>query len=95
MGPREVAAFVGRVHARLTPRTIAAQCAQVPLKQGPLTVTSQRFVETAHKVGLAVHVWTIDEPMEMTSLLQMGVDGVMTDNTRALKDVFMARGLWY
>jgi glycerophosphoryl diester phosphodiesterase len=95
MGPREVATFVAQVHARRTPRTLAAQCAQVPVKQGPLTVTSQRFVDTAHKVGLAVHVWTIDQPMEMSSLLDMNVDGIMTDNTRALKDVFSARGLWH
>jgi glycerophosphoryl diester phosphodiesterase len=44
-----------------------------------LKVTSPRFVRVAHRAGLAVHVWTIDEADEMRTLIDMGVDGIMTD----------------
>jgi glycerophosphoryl diester phosphodiesterase len=41
-----------------------------------------------------MHVWTIDDPLEIGRLLDMGVDGIMSDDTKALKDVFTARHLW-
>jgi len=68
--------------------------AQVPLSQGPLPVVTRRFIEHSHRHGIAVHVWTIDDPMTMGRLLDMGVDGIMTDDTRALRDVFTSRGIW-
>ena len=71
-----------------------AMAAQVPVKQGPLTVTDTRFVERAHRMGLAVHVWTIDDPAEMHRLLDLGVDGIMTDRPEVLRTVFQERGLW-
>jgi glycerophosphoryl diester phosphodiesterase len=77
-----------------TLRTTKAMAAQVPVKQGPLTVTDQKFVDRAHRLGLAVHVWTIDEPAEMHRLLDLGVDGIMTDRPEVLRTVFQERGLW-
>jgi glycerophosphoryl diester phosphodiesterase len=53
-----------------------------------------RFVETAHARGLEVHVWTIDDPDEMRGLLDLGVDGIMTDRPRVLKQVLVDRGEW-
>jgi glycerophosphoryl diester phosphodiesterase len=52
---------------------------QVPERQGDLVVVDDRFVETAHRHGLAVHVWTVNDADSMERLLQMGVDGIMTD----------------
>jgi glycerophosphoryl diester phosphodiesterase len=72
-----------------------AFAAQVPVRQGRVVVVTKRFVRSAHRRGLAVHVWTIDEPAEMHRLLDLGVDGLMTDRPSVLKDVFVERGLWH
>lgn len=70
------------------------QCAQIPVRQGPITVLSERTVSRARERGYHVHVWTIDEPEEMARLLDMGVDGIMTDRPVVLKDVLGRRGQW-
>ena len=95
MGPKEVAKLVARAtsHLPFTP-TDHALMAQVPVKQGPIPVTTQRFIDVSHELGIQVHVWTIDDPAEIARLLDLGVDGIMSDDTRALRDVFMARGHW-
>jgi glycerophosphoryl diester phosphodiesterase len=67
---------------------------QVPVKQGPITVTDRRFVDAAHARGVVVHVWTIDDPAEMDRLLDLGVDGIMTDRPDVLRDVLARRGQW-
>lgn len=69
-------------------------CAQVPAKVGSLTIVDERFVRTAHEAGLAVHVWTIDDPREMHTLLDLGVDGIMTDRPNRLREVLIQRGQW-
>jgi glycerophosphoryl diester phosphodiesterase len=69
-------------------------CAQVPVKNGKITIVTRRFVEAAEKRGLQVHVWTIDDEAEMQRLLDLGVHGLMTDMPAVLKRVLMARGLW-
>jgi glycerophosphoryl diester phosphodiesterase len=68
---------------------------QVPHQQRGLTVTSPGFVRRAHAAGHQVHVWTIDDPDEMTTLLDRGVDGIFTDRTDLLKDVLQGRGQWW
>ena len=54
---------------------------QVPPRFLGVEVVSPRFVEAAHGAGLAVHVWTIDEPGEMERLCGLGVDGIMETAT--------------
>lgn len=54
----------------------------------------RRAVELAHREGLAVHVWTLDDRRSMATALDLGVDGVMTDEPALLKDELVARGLW-
>ena len=76
------------------PFSTACNAAQVPVKQGPLTVVNQRFVTRAHDRGLKVHVWTIDDPAEMSRLIDLGVDGLMTDRPMVLRDVLMQRKMW-
>ncbi len=70
-----------------------ADCLQVPVAVGRLTVVTARFVARAHRLGLPVHVWTIDESAEMHRLLDLGVDGIMTDRTDLLAEVLAARGI--
>ena len=95
MGPQEVARLVlaSATGIPISPSRHAL-VAQVPVRQGPIPVVTRRSIARAHELGLQVHVWTIDDPLQMSQLLDMGVDGIMTDDTRALKDVFVARNLW-
>ena len=68
--------------------------AQVPTRQGAIPIVDQRFVATAHTAGLHVHVWTIDDEAEIVRLLDLGVDGIMTDRPSLLKKVLEQRGNW-
>mgnify|MGYP000884499468 FL=1 len=89
LGTRRVAAlrFTGRFPA-------SGGAAQVPVRVGKLTVVTPRFIAAAHTRGIHVHVWTIDEPDEMHRLLDLGVDGIMTDRPTVLKQVLVERGSW-
>jgi len=93
LGPKGTArlraASVGLPSGRLP-----AACAQVPVRQGPIPIVDERFVRAAHRRGLQVHVWTIDDETEMEHLLDLGVDGIMTDRPSALKAVLQRRGQW-
>ncbi len=60
-----------------------------------VTLVNERFVRDAHRAGLAVHVWTIDDEAEMDRLLDLGVDGIMTDHPELLRQVFERRGIWH
>ncbi|MFC2556447.1 MAG: glycerophosphodiester phosphodiesterase, partial [Pauljensenia sp.] len=71
-----------------------AIAAQVPMRQGPVRVVDERFVATAHTLGLAVHVWTINTVADVLRLLEVGVDGIITDRPVFLRDFLDARGLW-
>jgi glycerophosphoryl diester phosphodiesterase len=68
--------------------------AQVPITVRGVTVITERFVRSCHRRGLEVHAWTIDDPGEMDRLLDLGVDGIMTDVPATLKDVLIRRGAW-
>jgi len=68
--------------------------AQVPLRYGGVPVADRRLVATAHRAGLAVHVWTVDDEPTMDRLLDMGVDGIMTDRPSVLRSVLERRGAW-
>jgi glycerophosphoryl diester phosphodiesterase len=74
---------------------IPGDCAQVPPRQGRVTLVDRRFVLAAHRRGLQVHVWTIDDIDEMERLIELGVDGIMTDRAAALRDVLVRRGAWH
>jgi glycerophosphoryl diester phosphodiesterase len=64
----------------------------VPTEFQGLTVVDEPFVTAAHGCGLAVHVWTIDEADEMRRLVDLGVDGIMTDRPSVLDGVLQEMG---
>jgi len=95
LGPREVGALKRSTVVGGAPGLPgSAMCVQVPPRLGPLPLVDARFVGRAHDLGLAVHVWTIDAPAEMDRLLDLGVDGVMTDRPEVLREVMTRRGQW-
>jgi glycerophosphoryl diester phosphodiesterase len=67
-----------------------ARCAQVPRQ-----IATRGFIKRAHEVGLDVHVWTLNTRAEMERALDLGADGVMTDNVVLLRDVLAERGQWH
>jgi glycerophosphoryl diester phosphodiesterase len=90
----QVAAVMAYVASRTgrMPR-FHADCLQVPQRWRRFRI-DRRFVNAAHHAGLPVHIWTVDDEAEMAFLLDIGVDGIMTDRPRILKRVLEARGLW-
>jgi glycerophosphoryl diester phosphodiesterase len=97
-GPRAIAALrlasVVPVLAPIIDRWRGAGATQVPTAWGPLPVIDRRYVEFAHRSGLAVHAWTIDDEATMIRLLDAGVDGIMTDRPTVLRDLLRQRGAW-
>lgn len=93
-GPRAIARL--RLASMGVPARVPAMaCVQVPVRTRGVTLVDRRFVRAAHQRGLPVHVWTIDEVAEMNRLLDLGVDGIMTDRPEVLREVLRARGSWH
>jgi glycerophosphoryl diester phosphodiesterase len=72
-------------------RLIGGAAAQVPPRHKGLEVVDSRFVDRAHRWGLEVHAWTVDDSAEMTRLLDLGVDGLVTDRPDVLREVLRDR----
>lgn len=85
-GRTSVLASVGRYSE--SPRAI-----QVPLTFRGMPVVTAKFVDAVHSAGHVVHVWTVNEPREMHRLLDLGVDGVVTDVPTRAASVWAERGL--
>jgi glycerophosphoryl diester phosphodiesterase len=64
---------------------------QVPVGAGPLRVVTRRSVDVAHRLGLQVHVWTVDDADTMHRLLDVGVDGLISDRADVLQRVLQER----
>jgi len=77
-----------------TPAEVLQVPASVPLRGRRLHLTTERFVESAHRHGKQVHVWTVDDAAEMRRLLDLGVDGLVSDRIDVLKEVLVERGQW-
>jgi len=66
----------------------------IPLRGRRIRVITRQLVETAHRHGKQVHAWTVDDPAEMHRLLDLGVDGLVSDRIDVLKQVLLDRGAW-
>jgi glycerophosphoryl diester phosphodiesterase len=73
---------------------VGGDLAQLPTRVGALPVIDPATVAAAHAMGIEVHVWTVDRPSEMHRLLDLGVDGLMTDRPDLLREVLVVRGEW-
>jgi len=71
---------------------------QVPVRTSwgrlGLEIVTPQTIEAIHSIGKVIHVWTIDQPAEMERLIDMGVDGIITDRPDLLKDILVRRNLW-
>jgi glycerophosphoryl diester phosphodiesterase len=91
-GKQETRAFWLASRLGIGLRTPAAAL-QVPVAYGNLTIADQRFLAAARRAGKPVHIWTVNDADEMHRLLDMGVDGLMSDRPDVLKAVFQERNL--
>jgi glycerophosphoryl diester phosphodiesterase len=96
MGTKAIAQLwaAGRLPSWVRHRRGHQWVAQVPVRQGRLTIVDKRLIAAARRRGIEVHVWTVDEPAQMHQLIDLGVDGLMTDRPGVLRDVLRERGLW-
>lgn len=80
-------ATIGRLLAALTVRSdtlvrralAGIDALQVPERQSRLRVVTPRLIRAAHRHGVEVHVWTVNDPDDMRRLIEMGIDGIVTD----------------
>ena len=91
MGRNAVAVAWAASRVGRMPR-LNADCIQVPVSSSRIRIIDAAFVDAAHRAGLPVHVWTVNAAAEMTALLELGVDGIMTDRPSLLRNVLQARG---
>lgn len=74
--------------------TCDAAALQLPRTSRGIKVIDRRLIDAAHALGLQVHVWTVNHPAEMAELLDLGVDGIITDRPDVLKGLLVERGAW-
>lgn len=70
------------------------RAAQVPAGFGSVRLITPSFIAAAHQRGIAVHAWTINRRSEMVRLLELGVDGIITDEAELLRAILLERGQW-
>ena len=94
-GTVATAEFYRRVRAGESPQDDIGRFAalQVPTRVGDTVVVEEAFVAAAHTAGLAVHVWTVDDPSEMEHLVELGVDGIISDKPTVLAGVLDRLGV--
>ena len=96
-GPAAAAARRPVTVADRPPRHLAERLAGAGVRclQMPAPVVTPSFIGRAHQLGLQVHVWTVNDRLTMEGLLNLGVDGIMTDETVTLREVLIRRGQWH
>jgi len=92
-GTLATGAFWRAVHDGSPPPSLPAVAFQVPERYGETVVVDEQFVAAAHNAGLAVHVWTVDDEASMVRLLDLGVDGIITNLPTTLATLLADRGL--
>jgi glycerophosphoryl diester phosphodiesterase len=90
-------AGIGVIRYGVPPAILAARFAAWSIRctQIPYGMATPWYVRRAHAAGLAVHVWTVNDPAVMADMLDIGVDGIMTDKTEVLRELMISRGVWH
>jgi glycerophosphoryl diester phosphodiesterase len=89
-GPLEVSKFLAMYKTGLSKSySPNMQALQIPEGVG----VTKEFVDAAHERNLKVHVWTVNETADMKRLLEMGVDGIMTDYPDRLLTILEQKSL--
>jgi glycerophosphoryl diester phosphodiesterase len=91
LGQEEVAALIALPEKALSFRNWEGRAAQVPRWLGPMPIVTRRFVERCHRLKIQVHVWTVNDAVEASELLDLGVDGLVTDVPDVLAPILAAR----
>lgn len=91
-GPRDVARALAAAAVKTPARR--ADALQVPVNAKGVPIVTGRSVEKFQDAGYQVHVWTVNNSKQMHRLLDLGVDGIITDLPDALKAVMIERGVW-
>ncbi|MFI0356158.1 glycerophosphodiester phosphodiesterase [Actinomadura sp. 9N407] len=99
LGPRGVMALRAKSYGGPTAKLVrlaatGVACAQVPYGLGRLPFVTEAFIAQAHALGLQVHAWTVNDPAQMERLLDLDIDGIMTDELETLRHTMTSRGLW-
>jgi glycerophosphoryl diester phosphodiesterase len=100
LGPRGVMALRAKSYGGPTAKLVrlaatGVACAQVPHALGRVPFVTESFIAQAHELGLQMHAWTVNRRTDMERLLDLGIDGIMTDDLSTLRDTLDARGLWH
>jgi glycerophosphoryl diester phosphodiesterase len=99
---REIVHLILAARTGRRPRALLADCAAVPERwpgsplgdAGWLPVVERRLMALAGELGLPVHVWTVNDPQRVRSLLALGASGFITDELPMLRAVLEERGVW-
>ena len=86
MGPFEVMKLL-LASFGLYRNKVPGNCLQIPIYQYGIKLVTKRFINYIHSIGLKIHVWTINDEDTMQKLIDLGVDGIITDRPKALKDL--------
>jgi glycerophosphoryl diester phosphodiesterase len=88
----EVAALLAMPRSAFRRLPLTGSAAQLPTHVGRIRLDTRRVIDRCHELGLRVDYWTIDDPAEAERLLDLGADGIMTDDPAAIAPVFARRG---
>ncbi len=92
-GTAGTAAFYQAIHHGEAPPPASFVAFQVPERYGDITLVDRQFVDAAHAHGVAVHVWTVNDVESMERLVDLGVDGIISDLPPELMGVLNERGV--
>jgi glycerophosphoryl diester phosphodiesterase len=96
--PREILRLLVAVRLRRRPPRLAAGCVAVPERypgsRRGLPVGDGRLLETLAELGLASHVWTVNDPVRMRALIAAGVSGIVSDELAVLRETLVEHGRW-